>query len=110
MCNESYQPHYDLYQLCVPERPLASGDCVLFSRGIRLRRLDRPQIEDQRTGIFARETKRRHVWMVEHKPFAQPIGEGIELHPPIERAEGGRTDVRALSAPANRMACRTHSF
>src|SRR5262249_10846455 len=42
--------------------------------------------------------------------FAQPIGEGIELHPPIERAEGGRTEVRALAAPANCMACRTHSI
>src|SRR5262249_61432479 len=30
--------------------------------------------------------------------------------PPIERGEGGRTGVRALAAPANRMACRTHSI
>src|SRR5438067_11930831 len=48
--------------------------------------------------------------MIGPQPFAQPIGESIKLHPPTEHAEGRRTDVRTLAAPANRMACRTHSF
>jgi hypothetical protein len=48
--------------------------------------------------------------MIGPQPFAQPIGESIKLQPPTERAEGRRTDVWTLAAPANRMACRTHSF
>ena len=42
--------------------------------------------------------------------FPQPICESIKLHPPIERAEGRRPDVRAVAASADRMACRTHSL
>jgi hypothetical protein len=73
-------------------------------------RLNRPEIQEQRTGIVARETKRRHVWMIDHQPFAQSIRKSVEIHPPIERTEGGRTNMRTLAAPANRVAGRTHSL
>jgi hypothetical protein len=39
--------------------------------------------------------------MIGPQPFAQPIGESIKLQPQT---------VWTLAAPANRMACRTHSF
>jgi hypothetical protein len=48
--------------------------------------------------------------MIRPQPFAQPIGEGIKLHLPTERAEGRRIGVRTLAASTDRVARRTHSF
>jgi len=75
-----------------------------------LRRLNRSQIKEECPGIFARETKRWHIRMVDHQAFAQAVGESIKIHSAIERAEGRSTDVRTPAALADRMTLRAHSL
>jgi len=72
----------------------------------RLWHLDRPEVHEERTRIFAREAKCRHIWMTGHQAFAQPLCKRIKLHPAIERAERRRANVRTLAALPDRMACR----
>jgi len=78
--------------------------------GVHLRRLNGPQIKQERTRVLARETKRRHIWMSNHQPFAQPLHKRIKIDSAIERAKGRGANVRALTALADRMALRAHSF
>src|SRR5262249_30221770 len=76
----------------------------------RLRHLDGPQIKQKRTRVLTRETKRRHIRMANHQSFAQPLHERIKINSAIERAKGGGASVRTLTAFADRMALRAHSF
>src|SRR5262249_31949615 len=76
----------------------------------RLWHLDRPEVHEERTRIFAREAKRRHIRVTRRQAFAQPLCKRIKLHPAIERAERRRANVRTLAALPDRMARRTHSF
>src|SRR5262249_6621490 len=78
--------------------------------GVHSRRLDGPQIKQERTRVFARETKRRHIRMTDREPFAQSLHERIKIHAAIERAKGRGTGVRALTVPADGMTLRAHSF
>ena len=78
--------------------------------GVHLRRLNGPQIKQERTRVLTRETKRRHIRMANHQPFAQPLHERIKIDSAIERAKGRGANVRALTALADRMALRAHSF
>ncbi len=73
---------------------------------MHLRRQNRPQVKEECTGIFARETKRWHIRMVSHQALAQAVHESIEIHSTIERAEGRSTNVRTLTALADRMTLR----
>src|SRR6516164_1983667 len=77
---------------------------------LHLLRLNGPQIEQERTRVFARETKRWHIQMVDHQPFAQPFHERIKIHAAIERAKGRGTSVRTLTALADGMTLRAHAF
>src|SRR5262249_3143916 len=74
--------------------------------GWHLRRLNGPQIKQERPRVLPRETKRRHVRMANRQPFAQPLHERIKIDSAIERAEGRSANVRTLPAPADRMALR----
>src|SRR5262249_7456031 len=76
----------------------------------RLRHLDGPQIKQKRTRVLTRETKRRHIRMANHQSFAQLLHERIKINSAIERAKGGGASVRTLTAFADRMALRAHSF
>ena len=78
--------------------------------GWHLRRLNGPQIKQERTRVLAREAKRRHVRMTNRQPFAQPLHERIKIDSAIERAKGRGANVRALTALADRMALLAHSF
>ena len=80
------------------------------SVGLRLRRLNRPQIKQERTRVLAGEAKRRHIRMADREPLAQPLHERIEIHAAIERAKGRGTDVRARATRADGMTLRAHSF
>ena len=73
--------------------------------GLRLRRLNGPQIKQERTRVFARETKRRHIGMADHQPFAQPLHKRIQIESAIERTKGRGTDVRALATFADGIHC-----
>lgn len=46
--------------------------------------------------------------MTNHKPFAQPVDESIELQSPIERAKGGSTGVGTLPSCSDRVTFRAH--
>src|SRR5262245_31939775 len=76
----------------------------------RLRRLDGPQIQQERARVLAREAKRRHIRMANHQAFAQPLHERIKIDSAIERAKGGSASVRTLAAFPDRMALRAHPF
>src|SRR5262244_3533566 len=80
------------------------------ARGLRLRRLNGPQIKQERTRVLTRETKRRHIRMANHQPFAQPLHERIKIDSAIECAKGGGASVRTLTAFTDRMALRAHPF
>jgi len=75
-----------------------------------LRLLNGPQIKQERTRVLTRETKRRHIRMANHQPFAQPLHERIKIDSAIERAKGGGASVRTLTAFTDRMALRAHPF
>jgi len=64
---------------------------------MHLRGLNGPQINQERTRVLTRETKRRHIRMANHQPFAQPLHERIKIHAAIERAKGRGTSVRTLT-------------
>src|SRR5262249_61745027 len=78
--------------------------------GVHLRRLNGPQIKQERTRVLTRKTKRRHIRMTNHQPFAQPLHERIKIDSAIERAKCRGANVRALTALADRMALGVHSF
>jgi hypothetical protein len=48
--------------------------------------------------------------MADREPFAQSLHERIKVHAAIERAEGGGTNVRTLTTPADGMTLRAHAF
>src|SRR6516165_8954599 len=77
---------------------------------MHLRRLNGPQIKQERTRVFARETKRRHIRMADHEALAQLLHERIKIHAASERTKGGGTSVRTLTTPADGMTLRAHSF
>jgi len=77
---------------------------------LRLRRLNGPQIKQERTRVLAREAKRRHIRMADREPLAQPLHERIEIHAAIERTKSRGTDVRALATFADGMTLRAHAF
>ena len=54
--------------------------------------------------------KRRHIRMANRQPLAQALHEGIKIHAAVERAQGGGANMRTLTALADRMALRAHSF
>jgi hypothetical protein len=97
---------------CTHPRAVPRGRRQRRSRaiGLHLRRLNGPQIKQERTRVLARETKRRHIRMANHQPFAQPLHERIKIDSAIERAKGRGASVRTLPAPADGMALRAHSF
>src|SRR5262245_26236350 len=107
---------YDLDQLRAEMHP--SGGAVPRGRpqrrpralGFQLRRLNGPEIKQERTRVLAGETKRRHIRMADHEPFAQSLHERIKIDAAIERAEGGRANVRAPATLADGMTLRAHSF
>src|SRR6266516_3117410 len=92
------------------DRALSTGGDRLDRFSMHLRRQNRPQVKEECTGIFARETKCWHIRMVSHQALAQAVHESIEIHSTIERAEGRSTNVRTLTALADRMTLRAHSF
>src|SRR6266567_2415224 len=93
-----------------PTTPTAGHGLHLRHLNGHLRRLNGPQIKQERTRVLTRETKRRHIRMANHQPFAQPLHERIKIHAAIERAEGGGANVRTLTALADGMTLRAHSF
>jgi hypothetical protein len=44
--------------------------------------------------------------MTNHKPFAQSVGERIEIHPAIEGTERGRSGIWTLAIPADGVTFR----
>jgi hypothetical protein len=92
------------------DRGLSTGGDKSDRFSMHLRRLNGPEIEQERTRVFARETKRRHIRMANRQALAQPLHKRIKIHSAIERAKGRGTNVRALTALADRMALRAHSF
>src|SRR5262249_2358970 len=119
LCNgrliEHPQPaNYDLDQLRAAMYPhpeaVPRGRCRPRAGSWRLRRLDGPQIKQERTRVLAREAKRRHIRMANHQPFTQPLHERIKIDSAIERAKGGGASVRTLTAFTDRMALRAHPF
>src|SRR5262245_13078451 len=94
---------------CTPKSSAASRRRPQ-ARGLRLRRLNGPQIKQERTRVLTRETKRRHIRMTNHQPFAQPLHERIKIDSAIQRAKGGGASVRTLTAFPDRMAWRAHPF
>jgi hypothetical protein len=48
--------------------------------------------------------------MADHQPFAQPLHKRIQIDSAIERTKGRGANVRTLTAFADRMALRAHSF
>src|SRR5262244_2724478 len=97
---------------CTPQEPRREADdnAGRGPRGLHLRRLNGPQIKQERPRVLAREAKRRHVRMANRQPFAQPLHERIKIDSAIERAKGRGANVRTLPAPADGMALRAHSF
>src|SRR6516165_1328126 len=92
------------------DRDLSSGGDRSDRLSMHLRRLNGPQIKQERTRVFARETKRRHIGMADHQPFAQPLHKRIQIESAIERTKGRGANVRTLTAFADRMTLRAHSF
>jgi len=115
LIERSHRGDYDLDQLRAnlhPQEPRREADdnADRGSRGWHLRRLNGPQIKQERTRVLARETKRRHIRMADRQPFAQPLHKRIKIDSAIERAKGRGANVRASTALADRMALRAHSF
>ena len=71
--------------------------------GMHLRRLNGPQIKQERTRVFARETKGRHIRMADREALAQSLHERIKIDAAIECAKGRSTNVGTLTALADRM-------
>jgi hypothetical protein len=77
---------------------------------MHLWRLNGPQIEQERTGVLTRETKRRHIRMTDREALAQPLYERIKIDSAVELAKGRSANVRTLTALPDGMALRAHSF
>ena len=88
----------------------ADDDAEPRAMRLHLRRLNGPQIKQEGTRVLTRETKRRHIRMPNHQPFAQPLHKRIKIDSAIERAEGRGANVRTFTALADRMALRAHTF
>jgi len=106
---------YDLDQLRaemhLPGKPCCEADDnAARAVGLHLWRLNGPEIKQERTRVFARETKGRHIRMADREALAQSLHERIEIHAAIERTKGRSTSVRALTTLADGMTLRAHSF
>jgi len=78
--------------------------------GMHLRRLNGPQIKQERTRVLTRETKCRHIRMADREALAQSLHERIKIDAAIECAKGRSTNVGTLTALADRMTLRAHVF
>src|SRR5262249_3744637 len=98
MIGAPHQWLYDLDQLRAETHPPESCGARADDNAARnhgpSRRLNGPEIKQERTRVLTHETKRRHIRMADREPFAQSLHERIKIHAAIERAKGRGASVR----------------